>query len=67
MPDSELFEGAESLRKPHRINLILQLIGWRSDRFKFQKRSQLIIGTNNKALSVAAMRVHNPDFSTPRN
>jgi hypothetical protein len=45
----------------------LQLIGWRSDRFKFQKRSQLIIGTNNKALSVAAMRVHNPDFSTPRN
>jgi hypothetical protein len=36
-------------------------------RFQFHKRSQLFIGTNNKALSVAAMRVHNPDFSTPRN
>ena len=32
-------------------------------RFKFQKRSQLFIGTHNEALSVAAMCVCNPDRS----
>jgi hypothetical protein len=30
-------------------------------RFQFQKRSQLIICTHNETLSVAAMRVSNPD------
>jgi hypothetical protein len=29
--------------------------------FQFQKRSQLVIGTHNETLSVAAMRVSNPD------
>jgi len=28
---------------------------------QFKKRSQLFIGTHNEALSVAAMRVSNPD------
>jgi hypothetical protein len=28
---------------------------------KFQKRSQLFIGAHNETLSVAAMRVSNPD------
>ena len=32
-------------------------------RFQFQKRRQLFIGVHNETLSVAAMRVHNPDCS----
>jgi hypothetical protein len=32
-------------------------------RFKFQKRRQFFIGTHNETLSVAAMRVNNPDCS----
>jgi len=32
-------------------------------RFKFDKRSQLFIRTHNEALSIAAMRVTNPDRS----
>jgi len=35
-------------------------------RFKFNKRSQLFIGTHNEALSVA-MRVNNPDRSGREN
>jgi len=35
-------------------------------RFQFQKRSQLFIGTHNETLSVAAMRVRNPDYSPLR-
>ena len=31
------------------------------DRFKFNKRAELFVGVNNKAPSVAAMRVCNPD------
>jgi hypothetical protein len=31
--------------------------------FKFDKRSQLFISTPNETLSVAAMRVSNPDCS----
>jgi hypothetical protein len=34
--------------------------------FQFQKRSQLFVGVHNKALSVAAMRVSNPDRSPLR-
>jgi hypothetical protein len=37
--------------------------GRTTGRFEFQKRSQLFIGAHNKALSVAAMRVSNPDRS----
>jgi hypothetical protein len=33
-------------------------------RLQFQKRAQLFIRTHNKALSVAVMRVSNPDRST---
>jgi hypothetical protein len=33
-------------------------------RFEFQKRSQLFIRTHNEPLSVAAMRVSNPDCAT---
>jgi hypothetical protein len=29
--------------------------------FQFNKGSQLFIHTNNETLSIAAMRVHNPD------
>jgi hypothetical protein len=36
-------------------------------RFKFQKRSQLFVCTHNETLSVAAMRVCNPDRSPVRN
>jgi hypothetical protein len=44
MPDSELFDGAESLSESDRVNLILQLIARGSDRrFKFHKRRQLFI------------------------
>jgi hypothetical protein len=32
--------------------------------FQFHKRSQLFIGVHNKAPSVAAVRVNNPDFSS---
>jgi hypothetical protein len=32
-------------------------------RFKFNKRRQLFIRTHNETLSVAAMRVSNPDRS----
>jgi hypothetical protein len=32
-------------------------------RFQFEKRSQLFVGVHNKALSVAAMRINNPDCS----
>ena len=32
-------------------------------RFEFQKRSQLLIGTHNETLTVAAMRVGNRDWS----
>jgi hypothetical protein len=32
-------------------------------RFKFQKRSQLFIGTHNETFSIVAMRVCNPDCS----
>jgi hypothetical protein len=32
-------------------------------RFEFQKRSQLFIRVHNETLSVAAMRVCNPDCS----
>jgi hypothetical protein len=32
-------------------------------RFEFQKRCQLFIRTHNEALTVAAMRVNNPDRS----
>jgi hypothetical protein len=31
--------------------------------FKFQKRRQLLIRSHNETLSVAAMRVNNPDCS----
>jgi len=34
--------------------------------FAFQKRSQLFIGAHNETLSVAAMRVSNPDCSPCR-
>jgi hypothetical protein len=34
--------------------------------FQFQKRSQLVIGAHNVTLSVAAMRVRNPDRSALR-
>jgi hypothetical protein len=34
--------------------------------FQFQERSQLFIRTHNKAVSVVAMRVHNPDRSPTR-
>jgi hypothetical protein len=34
--------------------------------FQFQKRSQFFIGMHDKALSVAAMRVSNPDRSPAR-
>jgi hypothetical protein len=33
-------------------------------RFEFEKRSQLFIRVHNETLSVAAMRVNNPDCST---
>jgi hypothetical protein len=32
-------------------------------RFKFEKRAELFIRTHNETLSVAAMRVSNPDRS----
>jgi hypothetical protein len=32
-------------------------------RFKFHKRSQLLIRTHNETLSVTAVRVHNPNRS----
>src|SRR6266478_3166346 len=32
-------------------------------RFEFEKRGQLIIRVHNEALTVVAMRVHNPDRS----
>jgi hypothetical protein len=35
--------------------------------FEFQKRTQLFVGMNNKALSVIAMRVNNPNCSLRRN
>ena len=35
--------------------------------FKFHKRGQLFIGVHNKAFSVVAMRVGNPDGSPVRN
>jgi hypothetical protein len=39
VPNSELFDGAESLSESHRVNLILQLIEIGVNRrFKFQKR-----------------------------
>jgi hypothetical protein len=31
-------------------------------RVKFQKRSQLFIGTHDEPLSVIAMRISNPDY-----
>jgi len=34
--------------------------------FQFQKRSQVYIGLHNKALSVLAVRVSNPDCSPVR-
>jgi hypothetical protein len=34
--------------------------------FEFQKRGQLLTRTHNETLSVAAMRVHNPDCSPAR-
>ena len=40
----------------------LQLLPYR--RFKFQKSCQLFISVNNEALSVAAMCVGNPDYSS---
>jgi hypothetical protein len=36
-------------------------------RFEFQKRDQLLIGAHNETLSVAAMRVNNPDCSPAGN
>jgi len=33
-------------------------------RFKFQKRSQLFIRSDNETLSVAAVRISNPDRSS---
>jgi hypothetical protein len=36
---------------------------FRRDPFKFEKRSQLFIRANNETLSVAAMRISNPDCS----
>jgi hypothetical protein len=36
-------------------------------RFQFQKRGQLFIRTHNETLSVAAMRISNPDCSPIRN
>jgi hypothetical protein len=32
-------------------------------RFRFEKRAELFVGTHNKASSVAAVRVNNPDRS----
>ncbi|PYK09193.1 MAG: hypothetical protein DME65_12575 [Verrucomicrobia bacterium] len=32
------------------------------DSFKFQKRSQFVIGGRNETLSVAVMRISNPDY-----
>jgi len=32
-------------------------------RFEFHKRSQLLIGADNKAIPIIAMRVNNPDCS----
>jgi hypothetical protein len=34
--------------------------------FQFQKRAELFIGVHNETLSVAAMRVNNPDRSPLR-
>jgi hypothetical protein len=33
-------------------------------RFKFKKRSQLLIGMDNETLSVIAVRIGNPDRSS---
>jgi hypothetical protein len=35
-------------------------------RFKFQKSRQFLIGVHNEALTVAAMRVGNPDGSSAK-
>jgi hypothetical protein len=42
--------------------------GWvqPSRRFKFDKRAELVVGADNKPLSVAAVRVNNPDCSPLR-
>jgi hypothetical protein len=41
----------------------MKLAASRNRRFQFQKRDQYLIRTNNKTLSVAAMRISNPDRS----
>ena len=43
-----------------------QLAAGANRRFEFQKRSQLFIRVHNEALTVAAMRVSNPDCSSLR-
>jgi hypothetical protein len=40
--------------------------GFPDRRFKFDKRGQLFIRTHNETLSVAAMRVSNPDYAPSR-
>jgi hypothetical protein len=64
MPDSELFNGVESVSESHRVNLVLQLIERGSNRrFQFQKRGQCFIRAHNETPSVVAMCVNNPDCS----
>jgi hypothetical protein len=41
----------------------LPLCTLRQMTFEFEKRCQLLIGTHNKAISVAAMRISNKDRS----
>jgi hypothetical protein len=42
------------------------MVGRANRRFEFHKRGDLVIGTHNETLSVAAMRVHDPDCSSLR-
>jgi hypothetical protein len=44
-------------------NLSNQFAARANDRFEFQKCSQLFIRPHNETLSVAAMRINNPDRS----
>jgi hypothetical protein len=43
--------------------LLVRLISGANRRYQFQKRSQLFIRAHNEPLSVAAMRISNPDPS----
>src|SRR6266481_1342430 len=49
----------------HRTNLSNQFAATANHRFECHKRSQLLIRTHHEPLSVAAMRVNNPDCLSP--